>query len=171
MANVWRIHLLKDIPESPNYGEYCLKNNIAAMGWILDDYNADIKAGKIKIESYSDYAKYAKECFDKFDDVRRLAEEVKPGDFIWTRVDGKYYLAKVSADSYYRYNSSDEAVKYRACNELTDIYWKLVGERKSIDERILERMERGRTFSRMFAEDSSELSYWLGYSQGTYDRV
>lgn len=119
MANVWRIHLVKDIPKSPNYGEYCLKNNIAAIGWILDKYNDDIKAGKIKIESYSDYAKYAEKYRAKFDDVRRLAEEVKPGDFIRTRVNGKYYLAKVSVDSHYRYNFSDEALEYRACNELT----------------------------------------------------
>ena len=148
-----------------------LRNNIAAMGWILDKYNADIQAGKIKIESYSDYAKYAEKCHDSFSDVRRLAEEIKPGDFIWTHVNGKCYLAKVSADSHYRYNFSDEAIKYRACNELTDIRWKLVGERKNMDKRLLNKMEQGQTLRRMVAENNPELSYWLSYSQKIYDRV
>ena len=36
MAMVWRIHLKSDFPDSPNYGDYCLKNKVVAMGWILD---------------------------------------------------------------------------------------------------------------------------------------
>ena len=42
MTNVWRIHLVKDIPTSPNYGNYCLNNKVAAMGWILEKYNMTV---------------------------------------------------------------------------------------------------------------------------------
>ena len=170
MANVWRIHLIKDIPTSPNYGGYCLRKRVAAMGWILGKYNDDIKAGKIKIETYSDYATYAAKCFNKFDDVRRLAEDVKPGDYIWTCVDKGYYIGKVSDRSHYRYNFSDEAIKYRACNELTDIHWQFVGTKKQIDERILKRMERGQTFCRIFAEDNPNLAWVLEYTEKRYEQ-
>ena len=167
MVNVWRIHL----QESPNYGEYCLKNNIAAMGWILEKYNDKIQSGEIKIENYADYASYAKKCHDKFNDVHRLAEEVKPGDFIWTCVNGKYYLAKVSSESKYHYNFSDEAIKYRACNELTNIFWKFVGERKDIDEKICKKMEGYQTFRRLVQENDPDLSAFLGYSDEIYEKI
>ena len=49
MAMVWRIILKSDLPDSPNYGNYCLRRNVAAMGWILDKHNPDIASGKIKI--------------------------------------------------------------------------------------------------------------------------
>ena len=156
MANVWRIHLIKDIPTSPNYGNYCLNNKVAAMGWILEKYNDDIKAGKIKIETYSDYANYAAKCFDKFDDVRRLAEDIKPGDFIWTCVDKNYYLAKVSDKSHYRYNFSDEAIYYRACNELTNIEWKCI--EKSFYKGLLKRVRSDQTLYRIFDENDPKFN-------------
>ena len=169
MANVWRIYLIKDIPTSPNYGNYCLNNKIAAMGWILEKYNDDIKAGKIEIKTYSDYAYYAAKYFDKFDDVRRLAEDIKSGDFIWTCVDKKYYIGKVSDKSHYRYNFSDEAIKYRACNELTNIYWQFAGTKDKIDERVLQRMERGQTLRRIFAEKNPNATWGLKYTEKKYE--
>ena len=172
MANVWRIHLLEDIKgKSPNYGNYCLNKNVAAMGWILNKYNDDIKAGKITIKNYADYAKYAEKCHDKFHDVRRLAKDIKPGDYIWTCVDKKYYIAKVSIQSRYNYNFSDEAIYYRACNELTDIDWKYVGTKDDVDEKILDRMERGQTLCRVFARNNSNFNFGLKYSEEIYNRI
>lgn len=171
MTNVWRIYLLKDIPTSPNYGNYCLNKNIAAMGWILEKYNDDIKAGKIEIKTYEDYAYYAAKCYKNFGDVRRLAEDVKPGDFIWTYVDGNYYLAKVSEKSHYNYNFSDEAIYYRACNELTNIYWKFVGDKKVVDEEIRRRFGRGQTFTRIFAEKNPKAIFALKYSEEIYKKI
>ena len=171
MTNVWRIYLLKDIPTSPNYGNYCLNKNIAAMGWILEKYNDDIKAGKIEIKTYEDYAYYAAKCYNKFDDVRRLAEDIKPGDFIWTYVDGNYYIAKVSEKSHYNYNFSDEAIYYRACNELTNIYWKCVGDKKVVDEEIRRRFGRGQTFTRIFAEKNPKAIFALKYSEEIYKKI
>jgi len=171
MANVWRIYLIKDIPTSPNYGKYCLNNKVAAMGWILDKYNDDIKAGKIEIKTYSDYAYYAAKCFDDFNAVRRLAEEIKPGDFIWTCVDKSYYIAKVSAQSRYHYNFSDEAIYYRACNELTNIDWKFVGDKEYVDENIIKRFGRGQTLCRLFAEKNPKFAFGLKYSEERYNRI
>lgn len=171
MATVWRIHLKKDIPTSPDYGEYCLKNKIVAMGWILEKHNPDIASGKIKISNFADFEAYAKLEMDKYHDVRRLAKEIKSGDFIWTRVGGKYYLAQVAADSCYRYNADGEAVAYRACNQLTNIDWKYVGTRKDVDEKILKRLQRGTTLCRLFAPKKPNFAFGLQYTQEVFKKL
>ena len=84
MAMVWRIHLKSDLTDSPNYGEYCLKNKVVAMGWILDKLNPDIASGKIKISNFADFEACAKAKGMDCNQIRLLAEEIKAGDFIWT---------------------------------------------------------------------------------------
>ena len=171
MAMVWRIHLKSDLTDSPNYGEYCLKNKVVAMGWILEKHNPDIASGKIKISSFADFEACAKLEMDKYYDVRRLAEEVKAGDFIWAYVGGKYYLAQVSADSRYRYNADSEAVAYRACNQLTNIDWKCVGDRKAVEEKIAKNMEGYQTLRRLFAPDNSDFAFGLQYTQEVFKKL
>ena len=171
MATVWRIHLKKDIPTSPDYGEYCLKNEIAAMGWILEKHNPDIASGKISIDSFADFEACAKAEGMDCNQIRRLAEEVKAGDFIWTYVGGKYYLAQVAADSRYRYNADDEAVAYRACNQLTNIDWKCVGTRKDVDEKIAKSMEGYQTLRRLFALDNSDFAFGLEYTREVFKKL
>lgn len=171
MAMVWRILLKSDLPDSPNYGEYCLRKKVAAMGWLLDKYNPDIASGKIKISDFADFEAYAKLEMDKYHDVRRLAKEIKAGDFIWTYVDGKYYLAHVAADSRYQYNADSEAIAYRACNQLTNIDWKCVGDRKDVDEKIFKRLQRGMTLCRMFGAKNPNFAFGLQYTQNVFAKL
>lgn len=171
MAMVWRILLKSDLPDSPNYGEYCLRKKVAAMGWLLDKYNPDIASGKIKISDFADFEAYAKLEMDKYHDVRRLAKEIKAGDFIWTYVDGKYYLAQVAADSRYQYNADSEAIAYRACNQLTNIDWKCVGDRKDVDEKIFKRLQRGMTLCRMFGAKNPNFAFGLQYTQNVFAKL
>ena len=172
MAMVWRIHLKSDLLDSPNYGEYCLKNKVVAMDWILEKHNPDIASGKIKVSDFADFETYAKiEGMDKYHDVRRLAEEIKPGDFIWTYVGGIYYLARVADDSRYIYNVDAEAIAYRACNQLTNIDWKAVGEYKDVDEKITKRMQRGQTLQRLFVDDNSDFAFGLQYTRDVFNKL
>ena len=171
MAMVWRILLKSDLTDSPNYGGYCLKNKVVAMGWILDKLNPDIASGKIKISNFADFESYAKLEMDKYHDVRRLAKEIKAGDFIWTYVDGKYYLVQVAADSRYKYNADSEAVAYRACNQLTNIDWKCVGDRKAIDEKIFKRLQRGTTLCRLFRLKNPDFAFGLQYTQEVFKKL
>ena len=172
MTNVWRIHLRKgNSGDSVSIGAYCISKNIAAMGWGLESKNADIKSQKISINSYKDYEKYANEetNLGKFYDVRRLACDVKPGDFIWTYYDGQYYLAQVRSDSKYQYDPSDEAIENEACNQLTNIYWKKIGDRKEVDKRITSRLQRGNTLQRLYnpknKKSKDNFDFALKYSQ------
>ena len=171
MAMVWRILLKKDIPTSPDYGECCLKNKIAAMGWILDKHNPDIVDGKIKISNFVDYETCAKAEGMDCSQIRLLAEEIKAGDFIWTYVDGKYYLAQVATDSRYKYNADSEAVSYRACNQLTNINWKCVGECKDVDEKIFKRLQRGTTLCRLFSPNNPDFTFGLQYTQKVFEKL
>ena len=171
MTTAWRIYLKKDIPSSPDYGEYCLKNKIAGMGWILDAHNAAIRSGKIEVNGFSDFANFAAAEGVEVNQVRLLAEEIKPGDFVWTYVGGKYYLAKVFGESRYAYDAGDEATFYRACNRLTNIDWKLVGVRKDVDERIAKRFGRGQTLRRIFANKNPNAAFGLKYSEEVYARI
>ena len=171
MAMVWRILLKSDLTDSPNYGKYCLKNKIVAMGWILDKLNPDIASGKIKISNFADFEACAKAEGMDCNQIRRLAEEIKAGDFIWAYVGGKYYLAQVSADSRYRYNADSEAVSYRACNQLTNIDWKCVGEYKDVDEKVASRLQRGQVLERLFADDNSDFAFGLQYTQEVFAKL
>lgn len=171
MTNVWRIHLRKgEAKDSVSIGDYCIYHMIAAMGWGLKSKNADIKSGNITINSYDDYKQYAKKEYDKFHDVRRLAEEVKTGDFIWTFYNGIYYLAKAGTDSKYKYDCSDEAIANDACNQLINIDWKGIGNHTVVDKRITDRLQRGSTLQRLYdpKNNKDNFDFALKYTQAIY---
>ena len=172
MANVWRIHLRKGVVGNTlPIGEYCLKNKIAAMGWILEKSNEKIKSGEIVIRNFKDYQMYVlQEDYSNYHCVQKLAEEILPGDFIWTYVDGKYYLAKIGKDSKYHYNCSDEAIDNDACNELTNVDWKEIGDHHVVDEIVLAAYQRGQTLRRIYdpKNNTNKFLAVLEYSQKVY---
>lgn len=166
MVNVWRIHLRKgDAGTSVSIGAYCIKNRIAAMGWRLQNNDARIK-------NYRDYEICAKTEGTDYRQVKVLAEKIKPGDFIWTYYDKQYYLAKVGADSEYNYNLSDEAIRNDACNELTNVRWKAVGDCTTIDEIIITGMQRGQTVRRICDPKKNKFNFEriLEYSRNIYEK-
>ena len=170
MANIWRIHLRKgDAGDSVSIGNYCINHKIAAMGWGLNSKNADIQSGNITINSYKDYEYYAQMEGQSVNNVRRLAEEIKPGDFIWTRCNNIYYLAKVSEHSKYKYDPSDEAIENDACNQITNIEWKCIGDDKVIDTNIIRKewFEQGQTLRKLIDPEKNKNNFELAlkYSQ------
>ena len=175
MVNVWRIHLRKGgVKDSVSIGDYCIKNNIAAMGWILKKNNEKIKSGEIIITSYADYEKYVGyEDYKEHHCVKTLALKIKPGDYIWTylKADKTYYLAKVGSNSKYNYNASDEAIENDACNELTNIEWKAIGDHNSVDEKIVDSFKINRTLQRVYNPNTNWTKYSaaLKYTQKVYE--
>ena len=166
MANVWRIHLRKGyVGDTESIGAYCIRNQVAAMGWILEHTTA-------KIKNFADYEIHAKAEGLNFSQVKMLAEQIKPGDFIWTHVDKTYYLARVGADSKYNYNSSVEAVRNDACNELTNIRWKAIGDYTKIDETVCKGMQRGQTLQRICnpKNNKSNFDRVLKFTEEIYEK-
>lgn len=113
---VWRLQTKTD---GGGIGRYCIDNNVAAVGWSLLDISQDIRESIADFHQYSDYAD---DAYGHYDSVRRLLE-VKEGDFIWIRVDGRYHMGCVSRNSHWRFNADENAKKIDAANQLTDIWW------------------------------------------------
>lgn len=153
VANVWRIHLRKGVVgDTVSIGAYCIKNQIAAMGWILEHTDKEI-------ENYADYEICAQAEGLNISQVRTLAKKIKPGDFIWTYFDKTYYLAKIGADSKYNYNASAEAIENDACNELTNVRWKAIGDYTAVDEIICSSLQRGQTLQRICDPKNNKFNF------------
>ena len=115
---VWRLQL---ITGGSSIAAYCIQNHVAAMGWSLADVAPAIRQ---TIRAFDEYCKYADDAYDeKYDSVKRLYYDVKPGDIIWmrSRSEGKYYFARVKPESKWIFN--ENAVSIDAANQLTDIDW------------------------------------------------
>lgn len=78
---VWRLQANAD---RGNIVDYCIQNNVAAMGWSLHDVP---KTERSSIKSFDDFCKCAKTQYaaNSFNSVYRLAEDVREGDLIWIR--------------------------------------------------------------------------------------
>lgn len=145
---VWRLQTNTD---RCNIFDYCIKNNVAAMGWSLHDIpNMD----RMSIRSFDDYCKLAETQYTRksLGSVYRLNREVKKGDLIWirSRDAGKYYIARVTQDSKWRFN--DEAEPWDASNQLTNIYWYAATENAdedSVPGAVATAFIKGSTFQRI----------------------
>ena len=124
MSSVWRLQLNTD---GGKIAQYCLDNNIAALGWSLREIDQK-KRGSVK-DNFQTYYTLAKKAYGNFNSVRRMAEDVRAGDLIWIRTgDGQYYVGRVEENSKWFFNADDEAKDIDAANQLSNIFWKKVSE-------------------------------------------
>ncbi len=120
---VWRLQIRTGANNSIYLGDYCLKNNIIAMGWVI---NKSIYAERAAASK--DWNVYYKQAIaeygvDGFGSVIRLHEDLRENDLIWMRVNGIYYIGRITADSHHVFDISDEATKMDAGNQYTNIHW------------------------------------------------
>ena len=115
------VRRLQLITAGSSIAAYCIQNHVAAMGWSLADIAPTVRQ---TIKEFEEYRKYADDAYDeKYDSVKRLYYDVKPGDIIWmrSRSEGKYYFARVKPESKWVFN--ENAVSIDAANQLTEIDW------------------------------------------------
>ncbi len=114
---VWRLQVNTG---NANIAEYCINNRVIAMGWSLDDIPENERN---TIESYEDYDKLAEKRYKNYSSVERLYYEVKENDIVWMRssTKGKYYFARVKADSKWIFNH--DAIDVDAANQRINIDW------------------------------------------------
>lgn len=108
---VWRTKLRSTLFGEDGHTEqveYCLRKSLIGIGWGIDELPSGSPA--------SDVAQFIETCgwegWTKrgADTVRRFGEQVRKGDFVWTRhTTGKYLLCKVTGD--YRYDISPASKK------------------------------------------------------------
>lgn len=116
--HVWR---LQTITLKGDISGYCLKNNIAALGWSLLEIE---QRNRESITTFDDFEHYADSTFySDYNSVKRFATEVQAGDLLWIRSKGKYYLGRFGEDSNWKFVASEEATGLDASNQRNNIKW------------------------------------------------
>ena len=114
--------------------EYFIKNNCVSCGW--GDPALKNKAYVVDFKSYKEMwlEMYGTERKWGYQGVHHLFESISEGDFLWTRLDGKYYVAQIPSDpiSLFHLDYSDEAIKYDSVVQLKDIKWIKCGTEESV---------------------------------------
>lgn len=111
--------------------QYFIKNNCISAGWGIDSVNNfyDYKTKWMEIPYViSERKKWGNQG------IHHLFESVKKGDFVWTRLDGIYYVAVIPDDPvnlFYR-DDSKEAREYDCQIQLRNINWVKVGTEEKV---------------------------------------
>lgn len=163
---VWRLQVNTG---EDSIAEYCIKNNVAAMGWSLKELPESERKNLKNIKTFEDYCKYADKVYKRYASVKRLKEQVKENDIIWmhSRKEGKYYFGRVKKESEWIFNS-DAAEERDAGNQLTNIDWyeaSTKADEQSVPGAIATAFIKGSTLQRINKDGVKE------YSQLLYNKI
>lgn len=178
MRNVWRLQTRTDSKDGKKISTYCREKSIAAVGWSINDdqikkYNAEafdkIQSIRASIQSKDIYYKVLEEynlfnikAGKKIVAVETL-KQVKPGDYIWMRDNGIYYLGYVGNNLRYVYNPSIDALEHDAANQIEDVEWKPIGDESQVPGAVATAFIRGRTIQRINKShmfEYAEYAFW-----------
>lgn len=114
--------------------EYFIENNCISCGWAgpyftYKDYVIDFQSYKEKwIELYSPNQNWNNQG------VHHLFESVQKGDYIWTRLNGVYYVAEVPDNpiNLFHIDDSERAIQYDCVIQLKNIQWVKCGTEESV---------------------------------------
>lgn len=114
--------------------EYFIKNSCVSCGW-------GDPALKYK-EEVHDFYTYKQKWIDMYGSnqkwgyqgVHHLFESIKKGDFLWTRMDGVYYVAKIPSNpiDLFHVDDSEEAKRYDSVVQLKNVKWVKCGTEESV---------------------------------------
>lgn len=164
MGNVWRLQTKTDSKDGKKISTYCKEESIAAVGWSINDdqikeYNAEafdkIQSIRASIQSKDIYYKVLEEynLFNIKPGKKIVAVEtikrVKPGDYIWMRDNGIYYLGRVNENSNFMYNCDKDALDFDAANQITGVKWERIGDKSQVPGAVATAFIRGRTIQRI----------------------
>ena len=164
MGNVWRLQTKTDSKDGKKISTYCKEESIAAVGWSINDdqikeYNAEafdkIQSIRASIQSKDIYYKVLEEynLFNIKPGKKTVAVEtikrVKPGDYIWMRDNGIYYLGRVNENSNFMYNCDKDALDFDAANQITGVKWERIGDESQVPGAVATAFIRGRTIQRI----------------------
>lgn len=175
MGKVWRLQTRTDNSERGKISSYCLKNEVVAIGWSLKDEHLDwynpnkkneIQAQREKIETIEDYYRiiesnniYGGKKLSAIESLRAM----EPGDFVWMRDNGIYYLGYIKENSQYKYNSNRVALELDASNQRTNIEWMVIGDESQVPGAVATAFIRGRTIQRInkgYMFEYAEYAFW-----------
>ena len=115
MSKIWRLNMKTD--GARKYGQqklfdFCKNENIIGIGWSmpnfiegLDEKIEDVKQIKDYIRNLQKEQKKKTKGFSTASNV--IVDRMNPGDFVWTRVDGTYKIAKILSEAKYMKKKSE----------------------------------------------------------------
>lgn len=175
MTTIWRLQTNTASVDGKKIGNYCLEKKIIALGWSLreeslmhlseQDRKNAINERK-QIQTFEDYQKLNSKYLI-YDDGKTnsnlltLSQNIEVNDLVWLRQDGIYYLGRITHDSKWRYDSSQEALQFDASNQFTNIEWHKIGDESDVPGTITTAFIRGRTIQRIRKKGMSEYSQLL----------
>ena len=184
MSEVWRLQTKTDLSQVNTNGisvaEYCINENVMAMGWTLRESIYDFLEANDKNslkneekEIENDFNKYKKiiekniypSLNQKFyegkvnGNIKRLANDIQKDDLIWIRSKGIYYLGRKTKNSKYLYKYCDDPtniiLQKGINNQLTNIEWFEIGDESDIPGCISTSFIGGYTLQRIQKTGSS----------------
>ena len=190
MSKVWRLQTKTDLSQINTKGisvaEYCINENVMAMGWTLRESIYDFLDANDKNnlkneekEIINDFNKYKKiiekniypSLNQKFyegkvnGNIKRLANDIQKDDLIWIRSKGVYYLGRKTENSKYLYkycdNQNNDILRLGVNNQLTNIEWFEIGDESDIPGCISTSFIGGYTLQRIQKTGSSIFSQIL----------
>ena len=136
MTNVARTWFAKGSSGSvgKRASQYFIDNNCVSCGWSM----GDIESRKTikNLDKYKEI--WHKEYGEKWNwgnqGVKQLFENLKKGDYIWTRNEGIYYLAKIEDDptNLFHFDTSQDALAFDCSARLDNVKWKMIGTEEAV---------------------------------------
>lgn len=178
MSEVWRLQTKTDLSQVNTNGisvaEYCINENVMAMGWTLRESIYDFLDANDK-NSLKNEEKEIKNDFNKYKkiiekniypslnqkfyegkvngNIKRLANDIQKDDLIWIRSKGIYYLGRKVEESKYLYKYCDDPnniiLQIGVNNQLTNIEWFKIGDESEVPGCISTSFIKGQTLQRI----------------------
>lgn len=136
--------------------EYFIENDCVACGWSLKKY-----PNRSSIQSLEDYKKAWKEWVKDYkwgnQGVHHLLDNLKKGDFIWTRSKGVYYVTKLDKEpsELFFFDSSDLATE-SDCSAQLKVSWVKIGKEDSVPGSISTYNRNNNSFIRVDNNDVTQ---------------
>lgn len=172
--NVWRLHTKPASDDGKPIADYCLDNNVIAIGWSL--YNDTLNERNIT-ESEKNELKNLRDHISTFEDyvslylkfyggnvskqIYTLHDDIKINDLIWMRYLGKYYLGRVGINSKWQYSSDQNVIRRDASNQRTDIEWIEIGEESDVPGGVTTAFIRGYPIQHIWKDGIKEYSMYI----------
>lgn len=157
---VWR---LQTRTRGGDIADICLKENVVAMGWALNESDEAELSKSPNIRLYYDMAE-ANPKMKNYSSVWRMAVDTQVNDIVWMRHRGQYYFARVSENSQWVYDFSKEAHDTDTTNRLSNMIWHTVSDKSdeaSVPGCLTTGFIKGSTFQRINKSGINEYSQML----------
>lgn len=172
--NIWRLQTKTDSEDSKTIADYCLDNNVIAIGWSLQDKTLDertmsenekdaLKKERDSISNFKEYERIYKKFYNSKISLQiyKLHDEIKVNDLIWMRYSGKYYLGRVGVNSKWEYCSEKNIIARDASNQRTDIEWIEIGGEADVPGGVTTAFIRGRPIQHIWKDGIKEYSMYI----------